>query len=76
MAVMPGSKGCRYVRGTAIEHRRVLCVGIDKIEFHCARLSASPSSGEKDDNDDGDDDRCGPESASDASANLLLGVAC
>jgi hypothetical protein len=69
--MMTGAEGCRHIRGDAIESRRILCVRIDEIELHWTRLSAGPSSGEKDDKNDCDDDRQGSQSASNAGTNFL-----
>jgi len=69
--MMTGAEGCRHIRGDAIESRRILCVRIDEIELHWTRLSAGPSSGEKDDKNDCDDDRQGSQSAPNAGTNFL-----
>ena len=57
-----------------MKHRRVLCIGLDKIKFHCARLAASPSAGEKDNESDGDNDRQSSQPASNAGTNLFFAV--
>jgi hypothetical protein len=69
--MMTGAEGCRHIRGDAIESRRILCVRIYEIKLHWTGLSAGPSSGEKDDKSDRDDDRQGSQSAPNAGTDCL-----